>query len=91
MGFHKTVEVPDDNDLAFAILRLRLKSYTRKPAPSRAAGNLVVAHYPMITLWVDKNRTETSEALRAAHSWLRGDQGWQIVSAMSMRDLEPGK
>jgi ketosteroid isomerase-like protein len=68
---------------------LRLKSYSLKPAASQATGQLVVVYYQITTEWTGPNAPETSETLRAMHTWLRGDKGWQIISGMSERDPSP--
>lgn len=68
---------------------LRLKSYSLKPAASQATGQLVVVYYQITTEWTGTNSSETSETLRAMHTWLRGDKGWQIISGMSMREAAP--
>lgn len=65
---------------------LRLKSYSLKPAASQATGQLVVVYYQITTEWTGPNGSETSETIRAMHTWLRGDKGWQIISGMSERD-----
>jgi len=68
---------------------LRLKSYSLTPAASQATGPLVVVYYRITTEWTGPNASETSETLRAMHTWLRGDKGWQIISGMSMRETAP--
>jgi ketosteroid isomerase-like protein len=68
---------------------LRLKSYSLTPAASQATGQLVVVFYQITTEWTGPNASEQSEALRIMHTWLRGDNGWQIISGMSMRETAP--
>ncbi|HLZ41206.1 MAG TPA: nuclear transport factor 2 family protein [Candidatus Sulfotelmatobacter sp.] len=68
---------------------LRLKSYSLNPAASQATGHLVVVFYRIATVWTGPNGSETSETVRAMHTWLRGDNGWQIISGMSMRETAP--
>ena len=68
---------------------LRLKSYSLKPAASQVTGQLAVVYYRITTEWTGPNGAETSETIRAMHTWLRGDKGWQIISGMSMREAAP--
>ena len=68
---------------------LRLKSYSLTPAASQATGQSVVVFYQITTEWTGPNASEQSEALRVMHTWLRGDNGWQIISGMSMRETAP--
>ena len=59
-----------------------LKSYSFHSTASQSTGNLVVVHYKIAMVWADSSE-EHSEKLRVTHTWLRGDQGWQIISGMS--------
>ena len=76
---------------SYAAKGLHLSSYSLKPAASRATGQLVVVHYWVTTEWTDKNGSSQTENLRITHTWLQDDKRWQIISGMSMRELENKK
>lgn len=76
---------------SYAAKGLHLSSYSLKPAASQATGQLVVVHYWVTTEWTDKNGSSQTEKLRITHTWLRDGKRCQIISGMSMRELENKK
>lgn len=68
---------------AYGSRGLSLKTYSLQAEGSRATGQLVVVHYLITTVWAKKDGSEQTETRRIAHTWLRGDHGWQIISGMS--------
>ncbi len=65
-----------------------LKSYVLKPAASHATENIVVTHYWLTGVWVDKNDKAEAETSRITHTWMRVPSGWQIVGGMSSAEAE---
>ena len=68
---------------------LRLKSYSLKPAASQKSGQVVVVHYWVSMAWTGTDNSEQPETIRVMHTWLKGENGWHIISGMSMREAPP--
>lgn len=68
---------------------LRLKSFTLEPAASQATGNVVIVHYWLTGLWVDKEGRGEPDTLRLTHTWIRTPDGWQIIGGMGAPATKP--
>jgi ketosteroid isomerase-like protein len=68
-----------------------LKSFTLKPAASRATENAVVTQYWVTDLWVDKNGAGKADTSRITHTWIKTPGGWQIIGGMSAAVTKPRK
>jgi ketosteroid isomerase-like protein len=68
---------------------LRLQSYTLQPAASQATGNVVIAHYWLTELWVDKQGRGEPNTVRITHTWVHTPEGWQILGGMSASATKP--
>ncbi len=68
---------------------LRLKSYTLTPAASQATGDVVITHYWMTDLWVDKQDRGEPDNTKITHTWIRTPEGWQIIGGMSAPATKP--
>jgi ketosteroid isomerase-like protein len=62
---------------------LHLKSYMLKPAASHATGDVVITHYWLTDLWVDKNGAGKPATDKLTHTWIRTPTGWQIIGGMA--------
>ena len=54
---------------------LHLKSYVLEPAASQATSNIVVTHYWMTSLWVDKEGHGDPHTSRITHTWMKVGKG----------------
>ncbi|MGH9776408.1 MAG: nuclear transport factor 2 family protein [Candidatus Acidiferrales bacterium] len=70
---------------------LQLKSYTLEPAASQATENIVVTHYWLTSLWVDKDGRGEPSTIRVTHTWIRTAGGWQIIGGMAAPATRPAK
>ena len=70
---------------------LRLKSYSLEPAASQATENVVVTHYWLTSLWVDKDGRGEPRTVKVTHTWIRTASGWQIIGGMAAPTTRAGK
>jgi hypothetical protein len=61
----------------------RLKWYSIQPAASQSTENIVVVHYWITQLWLDKAGQGQLETDRITHTWIKTPGGWQIIGGMS--------
>jgi hypothetical protein len=70
---------------------LRLKSYELEPAASQVTENVVITHYWLTSLWVDKDGRGEPRTLKVTHTWIRTANGWQIIGGMAAPTTRAGK
>jgi ketosteroid isomerase-like protein len=67
-----------------------LVAFKLEPAASQAFGeNLVVTHYWVTAAWARKSQTVQPGKSRITHTWLRTNDGWQIIGGMSAPAVDP--
>lgn len=70
---------------------LHLGSYSLKPAASQATGDIVVTHYWLTSVWMDKDGHGEPHTGRITHTWVRVGTGWQIIGGMSAAETDVKK
>jgi hypothetical protein len=70
---------------------LRLKWYKLEPAASQATENVVVTHYWLTELWVNKEGSGKPDTIKLTHTWIRTPGGWQIIGGMAAPVAKRGK
>jgi ketosteroid isomerase-like protein len=60
-----------------------LKSYDLERLTTQVTGNFATITYRVRLTWADKNGPGQPSTTRIIHTWLRTNDGWQIISGMS--------
>ncbi len=70
-------------------VRAKLVDYKLEPLSVRAYGNDIVIAFYRATMRRERNGQAETSTSRLTHTWMRTDQGWQIVGGMSADDNQP--
>jgi ketosteroid isomerase-like protein len=72
---------------------LKLQSYSIEQMAIQVTGNVAITHYRIKASWGKGTATETTkaDAVRITHTWIRTDNGWQILGGMSAPVNEKGQ
>ena len=62
-----------------------------RPAGIQTFGNVVVVHYWLTELWLDKDGKGLPQTFKMTHTWMRTADAWKIIGGMSAHAPNPGR